>query len=180
MNPKEILGYWFTEPVRSQWFKATPELDCEIRQRYHDLWLKARDGGLEDWAGTPEGTIALVIVLDQFPLNMFRGQAEGFSTEAASRDIAAGAIAAGFDRHLPDEQKAFLYLPFMHSEDLHDQDRSVELYENPRLKENLRFAHHHRDIIRRFGRFPHRNQILGRESTTKELAWLDSPEAFTG
>jgi uncharacterized protein (DUF924 family) len=124
--------------------------------------------------------LALVIVLDQFPLNMFRGQRESFATEAAAREAAVQAIAWGFDQSLTDEQKAFLYLPFMHSEDLADQDRAVALYEGAGLENSLKWARHHRELIRRFGRFPHRNAILGRPSTPEELAYLGSAGAFKG
>jgi len=119
-----------------------------------------------------------VVLLDQMPLNMFRGQPESFSTEAQSREVAGRAIERGLDQSLPDNQKAFLYLPYMHSEALVDQDRSVELFERAGLRENLRWAKHHRGIVRRFGRFPHRNAILGRESTPDEIEWLASPDSF--
>jgi len=121
-----------------------------------------------------------VIVLDQFPLNLFRGQPESFATEAAARFVADRAIARGFDRTLPPVQRQFLYLPFMHGEALADQERSVRLYQQPGLEEGLRFARHHHDLIARFGRFPHRNTILGRASTAEERAYLASPEAFHG
>ena len=109
---------------------------------------------------------------------MFRDQPESFSTEAQSRAVASRAIGNGFDAALPDDRKAFVYLPFMHSETLADQDRSVELFEAAGLDFNLKWARRHRDIVRRFGRFPHRNAILGRTSSPEELAWLASPEGF--
>lgn len=180
IEPQEILDFWFTEPVRSHWFSATPELDQEIANRFHRLWGQARDGQLDHWMTSAEGCLALAIVLDQFPLNMFRGQAESFATEAQSREVARFAIQRGFDRLLGDSQRAFLYMPFMHSESLEDQDRSVELFEAAGLKANLAFARHHRELIRRFGRFPHRNAILGRQSSREELDYLASDEAFTG
>jgi uncharacterized protein (DUF924 family) len=135
---------------------------------------------LADWEVTPAGALALVIVLDQLPLNMFRHQPESFAMEAAARRVAARAIARGFDSQLTDAQKTFLYLPYMHSEDLSDQDESVALYEKAGLEDSLNFARHHRELIRRFGRFPHRNAILGRESTAEENAYLNSAEAFLG
>jgi len=138
------------------------------------------NGRLQNWEETASGVLALVVVLDQFPLNMFRGQPASFATEAVAREVADRAIAYGFDQQLPPEQRQFLYLPFMHSETRADQERSVRLYEQPGLEDNLRYAHHHRDLIRRFGRFPHRNAIFGRVSTPDELAYLASSEAFHG
>lgn len=139
-----------------------------------------RAGTLAIWESTPEGELALVIVLDQFPLNMFRGEPLSFSTEAAAREVAGRAIARRFDDTLPGEQRALLYLPYMHSENLDDQQRSVALFERAGLTENPRYARHHRDIVARFGRFPHRNVILDRPSTPEEMAYLASKEAFHG
>lgn len=177
---KEILDFWFSLPVKGQWFDASPALDEEIRERFMATWQAAQHGDLYPWEQDAEGVCALVIVLDQFPLNMFRGRAESFTTEAQARQIAERAIRHGFDRVLTDEQKAFLYMPFMHSENLKDQERSVELFEKAGLIHNLSFAHHHRDIVRRFGRFPHRNEALGRHSTPQELAYLHSKDAYLG
>ncbi|MCB1796170.1 MAG: DUF924 domain-containing protein [Candidatus Competibacteraceae bacterium] len=176
----EVLEFWFAEAVKLLWFAATPEFDEALRQRFLATCRAATTGQLEDWERMPLGALALVIVLDQFPLNLFRGQPESFATEAAARAVANRAITRDFDREMSPEQRLFLYLPFMHSEALADQDRSVRLYQQAGLEENLRFAHHHRDLIRRFGRFPHRNTILGRESSPEEVAYLASPEAFLG
>ncbi len=179
-SPVEVLDFWFDPSVQPLWFAATPDFDAALRVRFQTTHQAAAAGRLSDWETTPEGALALVIALDQFSLNMFRGQPESFSTEAAARAVADRAIARGFDRVLPPEQRQFLYLPFMHGEALVDQERSVELYQQPGLEEGLRFARHHHDLIRRFGRFPHRNTILGRPSTPEELAYLASPEAFHG
>lgn len=178
MSPKGLLDFWFAEPARRRWFRSTPEFDAEIRERFESTWRAAAGGELSDWEETPRGALALVILLDQLPLNMFRGRPEGHATEAASRAVAERAIARGFDARLDDVEKAFLYLPFMHSEDLADQDRSVALFESAGLTDNLKWARHHREIVRRFGRFPHRNAVFGRSSTAEESAWLASPEAF--
>jgi uncharacterized protein (DUF924 family) len=121
-----------------------------------------------------------VIVLDQFPLNMFRGEAQSYSTGEQALEVAADAVARGLDRELEGERLAFLYMPFMHSENPGDQEQSVALFEAAGLEDNLRFARHHRELIRRFGRFPHRNAILGRPSSAEELAYLASKEAFLG
>jgi len=174
------VRFWFSEEVRARWFLSTPEFDASIRRQFGGVWEAARRGELDHWAEIPEGALALVIVLDQFPLNMFRGEAKSFSTEGQARAIAERVIQAGWDRQMDDAARAFLYLPFMHSESLTDQDRSVELYRAAGLVDSLRWAEHHRGIIRRFGRFPHRNEALGRESTPEEILWLASEEAFRG
>lgn len=176
----DIVAFWFAPDVRPLWFAATPDFDQQLRMRFLATYQAAAADRLADWKTTAESALALVIVLDQFPLNLFRGQPESFATEAAAREVADRAIAHGFDQTLPSEQRQFLYLPFMHSEALADQERSVRLYQQPGLEDSLRFARHHHALIQRFGRFPHRNAILGRTSTAEELAYLDSPEAFHG
>ena len=176
----DILTLWFSERVKPLWYNSTPEFDQELREKYMDTYQAALNGELSVWEETPQGALALVICLDQFPLNMFRNKAEGFAGEAPSRKVAARAIGKGFDQNLNDKQKAFLYLPYMHSEELMDQDRVLELFSRAGLENNLKWANHHRDIVKCFGRFPHRNAILGRQSTPEEIAYLQSDEAFTG
>ena len=180
VEPQEIIDFWFSEPFCNHWFAATPELDQQIRDRYELLWGLASEGQLDHWMTTPEGCLALVILLDQFPLNMFRNQRESFSTEAQARTVAGFAIKRAFDQLLTAQQQAFLYMPFMHSEALEDQERSVMLYKQAGLTENLAFARHHRAIVQEYGRFPHRNAILGRPSRKEELHYLASDGAFTG
>jgi uncharacterized protein (DUF924 family) len=177
---KDLVTFWFSEPVKKLWFNSTPEFDAQLKEKYLNLVERAERGELDDWAAQAQGALALVIILDQLPLNIFRQQARSFATESKARDIAAQAVEKALDQQLDPEQKAFLYLPFMHSEHLADQDRAVELFEEAGLNENLRFAKHHRELIRRFGRFPHRNKILGRENTPEETAYLNSKEAFLG
>lgn len=179
-DPEQVLDFWFSADTRPFWFRSTPEFDARLHERFVDVWQAAARGELEAWNATPEGALALVIILDQFPLNMFRGQAESFSTEALSREVAHKAIDRGWDRDLDDAGRAFLYLPFMHSEARDDQERSVQLFRDADLVDNLRWAEHHREIIQRFGRFPHRNAALGRESSGEELEWLASKGAFRG
>ncbi|HEY5789570.1 MAG TPA: DUF924 family protein [Gammaproteobacteria bacterium] len=179
-DAEALLAFWFDPAHRPLWFRATPEFDAELGERFLATWEAARDDALHAWEATPRGALALVIVLDQLPLNMFRGQPESFATEAAARAVAARAIARGFDAALDDAGRAFLYLPWMHSETLADQDRAVALYAAAGLADNLKWAEHHREIVRRFGRFPHRNAILGRDSTAAEQAWLASPDAYGG
>ncbi len=178
--PATIIELWFSPRVRPLWFRSTPAFDVELRTTHLENYEQAASGALDHWQATASGCLALVILLDQFPLNMFRGTARAFEAETLARNIAQQAIDRGFDTELSPEQKAFLYMPFMHSEDLTDQDRSVALYAAAGLTGNLEFAHHHRGIIQRFGRFPHRNALLSRPSTDEENAYLASPGAFTG
>lgn len=178
--PSEVAAFWFSASVRPLWFAATTEFDHALRERFLATYRVAVAGGLADWEITSEGAMALVIVLDQFPLNMFRGRPEAFATEAAARGVAERAIARRLDQALSPEQQVFLFMPFMHSEALADQERSVHLFQQPGLEQSLSFARHHQGLIRRFGRFPHRNAILGRANTAEEVAYLASPEAFRG
>jgi uncharacterized protein (DUF924 family) len=178
--PQEILDFWFSNEVRKLWFNSTPGFDALLRDRYQAAWEQGRRGELDHWTQSATGCLALVIILDQFPLNMFRGQALAYSTEARSRDVAQTAIQRNFDRQLEVQQRAFLYMPFMHSEELADQRRALELFDQPGLEGNLRFARHHHDIVAKFGRFPHRNETLGRDSSAAEIDYLNSKQAFTG
>lgn len=178
--PQDIIDFWYAPEIRARWFSSTPQLDAGIRQRYEALWEAAQRGELEHWRDSPAGCLALAIVLDQLPLNMFRGSAKSFSTEQHAVTIVKQAIAQGFDQDIDKTKIAFLYMPLMHSEDLSDQDLSVELFAAAGLENNLRFAQHHREIVHRFGRFPHRNAILGRDSSAEELVYLASEEAFKG
>jgi uncharacterized protein (DUF924 family) len=177
---QEVLDYWYSPRSSQCWFASTPALDDEIRARYLALWRRAAAGELDDWAATPEGALALAIVLDQLPLNMFRGKPAAFASEQKAVAVARQAVVRGDDQRLQLDRVLFLYMPLMHSENLADQDQSVALFQRAGLTDNLRFAEHHRGLIRRFGRFPHRNAILGRDSTPQETAYLASPEAFKG
>lgn len=177
---QSLLDFWFADSSRRRWFRSTPEFDEEIRQRFYATWQHACAAELNHWQQQPAGSLALTIVLDQFPHHLFRGQAQAYADEQQAREVADAAIRAGQDQQLAPDERPFLYLPFMHSEDLDDQLRAVALYEQSGLESNLRVARHHLDIIRRFGRFPHRNAILGRPSRADECAYLASPEAFRG
>jgi len=180
MKPSVVLDFWYDESMRQCWFSSTPELDALIRNRFEVLWLRAATGELDGWKGSAEGCLALVILLDQMPLNMFRGEVISFKTEQQAVSVCKHALAQGFDKQLPADRLAFLYMPLMHSENVDNQDLSVSLFETAGLAANLRFALHHRELIRKFGRFPHRNRILGRASTPEEEAYLSSDGAFTG
>lgn len=177
---QDVLEFWFSETGRVCWFNSTPQLDAQIRERFAALWETARNGAYDAWQDDAESCLALTIVLDQFPLNMFRGTSLAFASENQALAAAGVAVARGDQRSLPGERAFFLFLPFMHSENLADQDRCVALFEETGLTDGLRWARHHRELIRRFGRFPHRNALLGRDSTPEEIAYLDSPGAFTG
>ena len=174
MTPANIIHFWMNEVGRRRWFRSNASLDAEISQRFGDTYLQARDGELADWENSSEGALALVLLLDQFPRNMFRGSAEAFATDTLARGIADRAIARGFDRQVPRGLRAFLYMPFMHSENLHDQDRCVRLIGAGfgKFSSNYPFALGHRRTIAKFGRFPHRNAALGRESTAEEVNFL--------
>jgi len=180
VTSETLLDFWYSERVRKLWFVATPELDAEIKQRFESLWEKASAGALAHWTDTAQGTLALVILLDQLPLNMFRNEAKSFQTETMAVQLSKQAIDRQLDVQLPQDRQAFLYMPLMHSENLADQTLAVTLFERAGLTSNLRFAKHHREIIRQYGRFPHRNAILQRQSTPQELAYLDSKQAFKG
>ena len=175
---RALLDFWYSERVAKCWFSSTPALDDEIRARFEGLWQRAAAGELDDWADTPEGALALAIILDQLPLNMYRGNPAAFSTEQKAVAAAWQAVARGFHKHIPLNRVLFLYMPFMHSENQDDQDRSVQLFQEAGL--DTHYPEHHRGIVRRFGRFPHRNAILGRESTPEELDYLASDAAFKG
>tara|TARA_B110000914_G_scaffold218410_1_gene225690 strand:+ start:378 stop:920 length:543 start_codon:yes stop_codon:yes gene_type:complete len=176
----DILNYWFSEKSQKHWFNSTPEVDAEIKKKFEGLWLMAAAGELDDWQETPEGSLALIIVLDQFPLNMFRGEVKSFQTERKAIEVTLKAINNGFYKQLSEEKLSFLLLPLMHSEKLDEQKLSVKLFKTHNLTDGLSFAEHHRDLIIEFGRFPHRNAILGRESTPEEVEYLASKRAFTG
>lgn len=180
LTPRSIIEYWYSERVKSQWFNSTQELDQEIRTNYEGIWKDALKGEMSSWKESAEGCLALAIILDQFPLNMFRGEVKSFSTEAMAVKIAKLAIKNDFDKAIDKDKLAFLYMPLMHSENIEDQNLSVKLFEAAGLMENWRFAKHHREIIQKFGRFPHRNKILQRESSQQEMDYLNSDKAFTG
>jgi uncharacterized protein (DUF924 family) len=177
---QNLIEFWFSEEASKHWFNSTKAFDQTLSEAYEDTWVEAKQGKLDHWQQSATGSLALVIVLDQFPLNMFRGQVKSFSTESQSRDVARVAIDKGFDQELPASQVSFLYMPFMHSEDLDDQALGVELFNKPGLESNYRFARHHYSIVERFGRFPHRNKVFGRESSDAEIEYLDSREGFQG
>lgn len=177
---QDVLDFWFSEPANKHWFRSTKEFDEVISIKFETIWNQASANQLDHWKLSSRGALALIIVLDQLPLNMFRGMAKSFTTEKKAIEICHYALTNEFDLELSSTQLPFLYMPLMHSENIEDQNLCVNLFEKAGLESNLRFAKHHRDIILQFGRFPHRNEILNRISTQEELEYLASPKAFTG
>jgi uncharacterized protein (DUF924 family) len=178
----QILNFWFGEPTspdfgqpKSFWFNSNPEIDNQIKQDFASTYDLARTGQLEDWLATPQGCLGLILLLDQFPRNMFRNTPQAFATDDLALKAAKTAISQGFDQQLPPFQRKFMYMPFMHTESLADQIKSVELFLAFGDVVSLDYAIQHHAIIERFGRFPHRNAILNRLSTAEELAFLQQP-----
>jgi uncharacterized protein (DUF924 family) len=170
---KELMDYWLGLGPEG-WFRVDPAVDDAIRARWEGLWQQGRAGALAQWAATPEGCLALLILLDQLPRNMFRGEARAFASDGRALAVATSALLRGRDARVPPPERQFFYLPLMHSEVQANQDRCVRLaLLSSGLGEGLRHARAHREIIRRFGRFPYRNAALGRQSTPEEVAFLE-------
>lgn len=183
---KDVLEFWFQgDPTlaRREWFVKDPAFDASIRERFTPLMDAAQRGELVNWEAAPESTLALVILCDQFPRNVYRGTPKAFEFDGIARHAAGIAVERGDDRTMTPHQRAFLYLPFEHSENIDDQLRAVELFtrlagEAPRHKMYLEYAIAHKDVIEKFERFPHRNEILGRASTPEEIAFLITNPGF--
>ena len=167
---QDILDFWFSLDQEQHW-KVDPVLDAACRERFLDLWDEQRSRPTEGFLGSPDEALAAILLFDQMPRNMFRADPRSFATDALARDIAGRAVDRSYDAKLPVERRIFLYLPFEHSEELADQDRSVGLFEAIGNDFYTDFARKHRDVIARFGRFPHRNAVLGRASTDEETAF---------
>jgi uncharacterized protein (DUF924 family) len=167
-----VLAFWRAAGP-DKWFTKDTAFDSEIAVRFFAVWHAAAARKLTKWEETPEGALALTIALDQFPRNMFRGHARAYETDAGARAVAGRAIGRGFDLEVAPDVRQFFYLPYQHSEHPADQVRSLELARRHGDDEYTRYADQHADIIRRFGRFPHRNAILGRASSAEEQAFLD-------
>ncbi|MGA8292496.1 MAG: DUF924 family protein [Rhodoplanes sp.] len=172
-EPAGVLAYWRALGP-DKWFVRDAEVDVAIRSRYFSTYQSGIAGELSDWEQTAEGALALILVLDQFPRNMFRGTARAFAADPLARGAAARAIARRFDCAFATPERRFFYIPFMHSEDLRDQERCIKLCREADDSEGVTYAEAHADIIRRFGRFPHRNAALGRTTTPDEQAFLDA------
>jgi len=176
VTPADIVTFWL-EAGPDQWFTLDDAFDRAVRSRFLAVHEAAAAGQRADWQETREGALALVLLFDQFPRNMFRGEARAFATDAMARAVADRALARGYDQATDPAMRPFFYLPFMHSEALADQDRCVRLYQVLNDAEQLRYAMGHRDVIKTFGRFPHRNGALGRATTPAEKDFLDDASA---
>jgi uncharacterized protein (DUF924 family) len=187
MQATEVLDFWFEERCRALWFARDDAFDEEIRASFADLAARAAEGKLAAWASSAEGALALLVLLDQFPRNLHRGSALAFAADPLARQEADRAIARGFDLQTAWERRFFFYLPFEHSEEAADQERSVALFAawvdaspaeaRARAQEQFEYVLRHQEIIARFGRFPHRNAALGRSSTPTEIAFLQEPRS---
>ncbi len=176
MTAADVVAFW-VEAGPKKWFAKDDAFDQAIRTGFEALHMQASRGDLSDWAKTPEGTLALLILLDQFPRNLYRGSAHAFATDPLAHAVARHAVDQGVHLSVAGQLRPFFFLPFEHSERTEDQDRSIQLCEAHRDAtgdaDTLKWAHLHRDIIVRFGRFPHRNRCLGRVTTPEEQAFLD-------
>lgn len=173
--PEDILNFWFEELEPAQWWKKDQAFDAMVAHRFGTLHSQAARCELYSWRQTARGRLAEIIVLDQFSRNMFRDTPQAFSADPLALALAQEAVAAGADALLTPIQRSFLYMPYMHSESRLIHDQAVDLYTRNGLEENLKFEIRHREIIERFGRYPHRNAILGRPSSADELSFLQQP-----
>jgi uncharacterized protein (DUF924 family) len=181
MSPRDVLDFWFKDTPSEKWFTVDPAFDAQIRTRFEDAWRRGCAGGFRHWEDEPNGALALIILFDQFPRNMFRGQGDAFASDALARDVARRAIGDKRDLEVPESLRSFFYLPLMHSEHLADQEECVQLTKD-RLGErhfSYPYALSHKAAVERFGRFPARNKALGRESTVDEQDFLKhNPRGF--
>lgn len=168
----DLVTFW-KKAGPERWFNGGEAFDAECRERYLMLHMAAARAELSGWSSSPEGALALILLLDQIPRNVFRGSSHAYATDPLARSVARHAIERGYDRTFELELRSFFYLPFMHSESLDDQERCVELFSLIPESASASWAEHHCEIIRRFGRFPHRNRLLGRDTTPEEQQWLD-------
>lgn len=185
IDPRTVIDFWYAPRARAVWFEKNPAFDEEIRVRFGAAIHAAQMGAFDEWRAAPMGTLALLILLDQMARNIHRGQAKAFLGDARALAVADEAVKRGQDKALSFEQRRFFYLPFEHAEDMANQDRSIQLFtqlyeeaapeERDGAEDQLDYAHRHRDIIKRFGRYPHRNVALGRPSTDDEIEFLKGP-----
>jgi uncharacterized protein (DUF924 family) len=169
---QDILGFWFSSAQSSRWYAKDDNFDEEIRRRFLATYEAAHSGKLEEWRNAPESLLSLIILLDQFPRNMFRGSARAFASDRQAVTLTKEGIEKGIDRSLSGAQLDFFYMPLLHSESLSDQDLLIE-----RGRGDNRYARQYHEIIALFGRFPHRNETLGRENTAEEVAYLARPHS---
>ncbi len=176
ITPEQVLSYWVDEVGPKGWYGGDAALDAQVRDRFLEIWQQARAGACGLWLTSPVGTLGYIVLTDQLPRNMFRGHADSFATDKSARAAAKIAIDREWDVRIEEPVRQFFYMPLMHSENLIDQDRCVRLFKS-RMPEtgadNLRHACAHREVIRLFGRFPYRNEALGRTTTKAEAAWIE-------
>ncbi len=177
MKYTDILKFWFEELSTKQWWVKDPELDKTIKKRFLEVHQKANRCELYGWRKTPRGRLAEIIVLDQFSRNIFRGRPESFASDQLALSLSQAAIQAESDISLSNQEKSFLYMPYMHSESKVIHEEAVKLYSTDGLEFNLEFEYKHKKIIDRFNRYPHRNEILNRESTQEEIEFLKGPDS---
>lgn len=175
VTPGQVVSFWVDEVGPEGWYSGGDTLDALVKERFSPVWQEAREGACGLWLTSPVGVLGYIILTDQMPRNMFRDHADAFATDANGRAAAKAAIDRGWDMRIAEPERQFFYLPLMHSENLCDQDRAVRLLAT-RMPDtgadNLRHARAHRDVIRRFGRFPYRNDALGRATTRAEVQWM--------
>ncbi|MFN4119456.1 DUF924 family protein [Acidovorax sp.] len=172
---EDVLHFWFDELSPQQHFVQDDAVDARIRERFAATWEAGRQCELSAWRASPDGRLAEIIVLDQFSRNLHRGSPLAFAQDATALALAQELVAGQHDRALPPKRRAFAYMPYMHSESLAIHEQAMVLFDQPGLENNLNFEVQHRDIIARFGRYPHRNAVLGRTSTPEEIAFLQQP-----
>lgn len=178
ITPDDVLNFWFSAETQPRWFAHDAAFDAEIRRKFAVLYEHVRDGAHADWKDSPRGLLALIIVLDQFPRNMHRDSPQAFASDDLALTLSELAIAKGFNVLLSAQERQFLYMPLMHAEKLDVQEQAVARFAELDQPEALDYAIHHRDIIARFGRFPHRNAVLGRASSDQETEFLKTHPGF--
>lgn len=177
MQAQDILNFWFDPDHRSLWFAKRDDFDAKIRESFQEIHRQAAQAELWSWRKTPEGRLAEIIVLDQFSRNLYRDQAQAFAYDSLALALSQEAISLQLDAQLSPDQRSFLYMPFMHSESKHIHEFALKLFQRLGNEINLNFEKKHKVIIDRFGRYPHRNKILGRDSTPEELEFLTQPNS---
>jgi len=172
MSHQDVIQFWFKELTAKDWFMKSDELDQLISSRFKETLTQAKQGALATWRETPHGRLAEIIVLDQFSRNIFRDLPESFAADELALQLAKEAASLKVDRELSSQEQSFLYMPYMHSESLEAHEEAIKLFAKPGMEQNLEFEIKHKMIIERFGRYPHRNEILGRASAPEEIAFL--------
>jgi len=175
VDAQTILTFWFNELTPADWWRKSAQQDQNIRQRFLQVHADAHTGGLSSWRNTPNGRLSEIIVLDQFSRNIYRDDPRAFASDPLALELAQKTVKLGEDASLTPAEKSFMYLPYMHSESLDIHKQALHLFDQPGLENNLDFELKHKAIIDRFGRYPHRNKILGRTSTQQEIEFLDQP-----